>query len=92
MFTLLKKWNKNSSLVWREIVSRWGQEAYDDEVTRAAHQATLQIEYDSNQYQRDRQPEYPAIVDQLDDIFHNGIDGWKETIQLTKDKYPKGGN
>ena len=49
----------------------------------------LQTEYDSNQYQRDRATDYPAIVDQLDDIFHNGIDGWKATIQLTKDKYPK---
>ena len=46
-------------------------------------------EYDNNQYQRDRATEYPAIADQLDDIFHNGIDGWKATIQLTKDKYPK---
>jgi hypothetical protein len=53
------------------------------EVTR------LQAEYDSNQYQRDRATDYPAIADQLDDIFHNGIDGWKATIQLTKDKYPK---
>ena len=32
---------------------------------------------------------YPSIQDQLDDIFHNGIDGWKETIQAVKDKYPK---
>ena len=52
----------------------------------------LQAEYDNNQYQRDRATDYPAIADQLDDIFHNGIDGWKATIQLTKDKYPKGGN
>jgi hypothetical protein len=52
----------------------------------------LQAEFDSNQYQRDRATDYPAIADQLDDIFHNGIDGWKATIQLTKDKYPKGGN
>ena len=36
-----------------------------------------------------RSQEYPSIVDQLDDIFHNGIDGWKATIQVTKDKYPK---
>ena len=51
-----------------------------------------QAEQDSTQYQRDRATEYPAIADQLDDIFHNGIGGWKATIQLTKDKYPKGGN
>ena len=33
---------------------------------------------------------YPSIVDQLDDIYHNGIDAWKATIKTTKDKYPKG--
>ena len=37
-----------------------------------------------------RKKEYPSIVDQLDDIYHNGIDGWKETIKAVKDKYPKG--
>ena len=37
-----------------------------------------------------RAKEYPSIVDQLDDIYHNGIDGWKETIKAVKDKYPKG--
>ena len=62
------------------------QSLVDAELTR------LQAEQDSTQYQRDRATEYPAIADQLDDIFHNGIDGWKATIQLTKDKNPKGGN
>jgi hypothetical protein len=36
-----------------------------------------------------RKKEYPSIADQLDDIYHNGIDGWKTTIKTTKDKYPK---
>jgi hypothetical protein len=36
-----------------------------------------------------RKKEYPAIEDQLDDIYHNGIDAWKATIKATKDKYPK---
>ncbi len=36
-----------------------------------------------------RQQEYPSIADQLDDIYHNGVDGWKATIKTTKDKYPK---
>jgi len=52
-------------------------------------QAELQTEYNNNQYQRDRKKEYPSIVDQLDYIYHNGIDGWKATIKITKDKYPK---
>ena len=54
-----------------------------------AKQAELQAEYDAKQYQRDREKEYPSIVDQLDDIYHNGINAWKATIKVTKDKYPK---
>ena len=54
-----------------------------------AKMAELQTEYDNNEYQRDRAAEYPSIVDQLDDIYHNGIDGWKTTIKAVKDKYPK---
>ena len=52
-------------------------------------QAELQTAYDNKKYQRDREKEYPSIVDQLDDIYHNGIDAWKATIKVTKDKYPK---
>ena len=36
-----------------------------------------------------RAKEYPTIKDQLDDLYHNGIDGWKKTIKAVKDKYPK---
>jgi len=82
------------------VVTMRGDEAFDDndnpitlnEALITAELTRLQAEQDSTQYQRDRATEYPAIADQLDDIFHNGIDGWKATIQLTKDKYPKGGN
>ena len=51
--------------------------------------ARLDTEYTNNKYQRDRAAEYPSVVDQLDDIYHNGIDAWKATIKKTKDKYPK---
>ena len=40
-------------------------------------------------YAEKRADEYPPIGDQLDDIYHNGIDGWKTTIKAVKDKYPK---
>jgi len=49
----------------------------------------LNTAYAAVKYQRDRADEYPSVVDQLDDIYHNGIDGWKATIKTTKDKYPK---
>ena len=54
-----------------------------------AKMAELKTAYDNNKYQRDRAAEYPSIKDQLDDIYHNGIDGWKTTIKAVKDKYPK---
>ena len=54
-----------------------------------AARVTLNNELAATKYQRDREAEYPSVVDQLDDIYHNGIDAWKATIKVTKDKYPK---
>ena len=39
--------------------------------------------------QENRLKEYPSFADQFDDLYHNGLDGWKATIKVTKDKYPK---
>ena len=52
-----------------------------------ALQDAWDLENDS--YKSKRKAEYPSIADQLDDIYHNGIDGWKATIKTTKDKFPK---
>ena len=53
-------------------------------------QAELQADYDAKQYQRNRASEYPSIEDQLDYIYHNGIDAWKaDMIDPIKAKYPK---
>ena len=49
----------------------------------------LQTAYDAKAYQRDRAVAYPSMADQLDDIYHNGVDEWKKTIKAVKDKYPK---
>ena len=40
-------------------------------------------------YTEARAAEYPPIVDQLDKIYHEGIDAWKADIKSIKDKYPK---
>ena len=50
---------------------------------------TLDAEAAAIAYQGQRKAEYPTIEDQLDDIYHNGIDAWKATIKAIKDKYPK---
>lgn len=36
-----------------------------------------------------RAPEYPPIADQLDKIYHSGVNAWKAEIKEIKDKYPK---
>ena len=40
-------------------------------------------------YVEKRSSEYPSVIDQLDSIYHNGVEGWKAEIQKIKDKYPK---
>jgi len=40
-------------------------------------------------YVEARVAEYPPIEDQLDKIYHSGIDAWKADIKTIKDKYPK---
>ena len=55
-----------------------------------AKQTELKTTYDNNEYQRKRDAEYPSIKDQLDKIYHEGIDKWKEDmIKPVKDKHPK---
>ena len=54
-----------------------------------AKQKELVTAYDKAKYQRDRAEAYPSIGEQLDDLYHNGIDGWKTSIKDIKDKYPK---
>ena len=43
----------------------------------------------ANKYKMQREKEYPRIEEQLDTIYHQGIDEWKKTIKAVKDKYPK---
>ena len=88
-FLELKTWKDEHHSVWKEIVSRFGQSDYDDETKRTKHMATLKAEWEAVKYKRDRAEAFPSIADQLDDLYHNGIDGWKKTIKAVKDKHPK---
>ena len=36
-----------------------------------------------------RRAEYPPLEEQLDKIYHSGVDAWKADIKAIKDKYPK---
>lgn len=80
-----------------EVITIRGEEAWDkDERKVSLDETKIKVEVDkletswkSKQYQRDRQPEYPSIPDQLDKIYHSGINEWKKDIKAVKDKYPK---
>ena len=43
----------------------------------------------ANSYKDQRAQAYPSIADQLDTIYHEGIDAWKATIAAVKQEYPK---
>jgi len=43
----------------------------------------------ANAYKEQRASAYPSIADQLDKIYHEGIDAWKADIAAVKQSYPK---
>ena len=44
---------------------------------------------DPEAYKYKRQQAYPSIADQLDLIYHQGLDAWKSAIQAVKEEFPK---
>ena len=64
------------------------QVALDQAKITAARKA-IDDAYAAVEYQRKRKEEYPSREDQLDKIYHSGIDAWKADIKAIKDKYPK---
>ena len=61
----------------------------DELVQFEAHIEENKVEDAATQYARFRSFAYPTIEDQLDQIYHEGIDAWKETIAAVKARYPK---
>lgn len=46
--------------------------------------------YNNDVYKRQRLSEYPSYGEQLDYIYHNGVDAWKaDIVDPIKTKYPK---
>ena len=83
-------WSDSKNKVYANLVVHdGGAKPSESDCTNGlkALQDAWDLENDS--YKSKRKAEYPSIEDQLDDIYHNGIDGWKATIKTTKDKYSK---
>lgn len=49
----------------------------------------LKAASDNLLYREQRQLEYPPLEEQLDKIYHSGVNAWKADIKAIKDKYPK---
>lgn len=69
-----------------------GDVAYDKDGKEVTYDNNaVEVLIASEAYKDLRAKEYPAITDQLDYIYHNGIDAWKiDMIDPVKTKYPKG--
>ena len=83
-------WSDSSNKIYANIiVYDGGSKPTEKECTDglAAMQAAWDLENDS--YRSKRRAEYPSIGEQLDKIYHSGIDAWKTDIKAIKDKYPK---
>lgn len=44
---------------------------------------------DPNAYKDKRAAAYPSIADQLDLLYHGGMDAWKAAITAVKEEFPK---
>jgi hypothetical protein len=86
--------NKHSAIykLYPNVAIIRGDVAYDkDEQEVAYDNDAVEALINSEAYKDLRAKEYPSIADQLDYIYHNGIDAWKtDMIDPVKTKYPKG--
>ena len=83
-------WSDTKNKIYANIVTLDGS-TKPTEAECTAGLKSLQDSWDAenDSYKSKRRTEYPSTADQLDDIYHNGIDGWKTTIKAIKDKHPK---
>jgi len=73
------------------VVTIRGDNAFDVNGNPVTYDETaVQAYIDAHAYIAKRQQAYPSIADQLDLIYHQGLDAWKSAIQAVKDQYPKG--
>ena len=72
------------------IVTIRGDAAYDaNEQVVSYDLSAAEALVAANVYKDQRAAAYPSIVDQLDTIYHEGIDAWKAQIAAVKQEYPK---
>ena len=71
----IKEWNLDIPKPDDDMLAKYERQA-------KAQEALINV-------QNQRALAYPPIAEQLDQIYHEGIDAWKETIAAVKSEYPK---
>ena len=73
-----------------EYINEWNL-SIDEPTTEqlASYETAATTEKTLQTVLNNRANDYPSIADQLDKIYHLGLDEWKKVIKATKDKYPK---
>lgn len=72
------------------IVTIRGDDAFDANGNSVTYdESAVQAYIDAHAYIAKRQQAYPSIADQLDLIYHQGLDAWKSAIQAVKEEFPK---
>ena len=74
------------------IITIRGDIAYDENEQIVSYdEVAVQAVVDANAYKEARAKAYASLAEQLDYIYHNGIEAWKtDMINPVKTKYPKG--
>jgi len=72
------------------VVTIRGDEAFDAAGNPVTYdEAAVQAYIDANAYKGQRAAAYPSIPDQLDLLYHGGMDAWKAAITAVKEEFPK---
>ena len=83
-------WSDSSNKIYANlIVHDGGAKPTESDCTTGLTALQTAWDLQNDSYKSKRRTEYPDMPSQLDDIYHNGIDGWKASIKAIKDKYPK---
>jgi len=84
-------WTDSKNKIYANlVVLDGGAKPSESDCTTGLSNLQTAWDLENDSYKSKRRAEYPSIKDQLDDIYHNGIDGWKTTIKAVKDKHSKG--
>ena len=83
-------WSDSKNKIYANlIVHDGGSKPTESDCTNGLKALQDAWDLENNSYKSKRRDEFPSVVDQLDLIYHSGIDAWKAKIKETKDKYPK---